>query len=87
MKKNVEIDLCLDADELVSELWSMSDKEQANFLCELARIYRFKKSDFLMQLQCVADELNNEEDAYGKELIIRTLETILDYLKGDEAST
>ena len=84
MKKTIEVEVCLAPDELASELCNMCDKEQANFLCELARIYRFKKSDFLMQLQFVADELNNEEDAYGKELIIRTLETILSYLKGNE---
>lgn len=86
MKKNVEVEVCLHPNELASELWNMSDKEQADFLCELARTYRFKKNDFLMQLQFVADELNNEEDTYGKELIIRTLETILEYLKGDEES-
>jgi hypothetical protein len=83
MKKNVEVEVCLHPDELASELWDMSDKEQADFLCELARIHRFKKNDFLMQLQFLSDEINNEEDAYGKEAIVKSLETILEYLKGD----
>ena len=87
MKKNVEIELCLDPEELVSELWQMSDKEQANFLCELTRIHRFQKNDFLMQLQFLSDEINNEEDAYGKEAIVKTLETILEYVKVEETST
>lgn len=81
MKKNIEIELELTSEELALNLWEMDDVEQAEFLFELSRLYRFNKMDFLKQLRYVADEINCEVDIYDKALIIRTLETILEYIK------
>lgn len=82
MKTQIEIELNIAPDELAQELWKMDSLDQATFLCEMARIFRFNKSAFYSQMQEVSDELNNASDSYGKVSIIRLVETLLEYVKG-----
>lgn len=84
MFKTVEIEFNLTGEEMALGLWEMDCDEQANFLAELSRLYRFNKVDFLAQLQYVADEINCGADVYGKASIVRLLETVLDYVKGEK---
>ena len=83
MIKNVEVEFNPTPDELVKEIWEWDAEQQANFLYELAYFYRFHIPDFLVQLQYVSDEINCEDDAYHKALIVRMLETVLNYVKGE----
>lgn len=85
MIKNVEVEINFTGEEMALGLWEMDCDEQANFLAELSRLYRFNKVDFLAQLQYVADEVNcgAESVIYNKALIVRMLEEVLDYVKGD----
>ena len=83
MIKNVEVEFNPTPDELVKEIWEWDAEQQANFLYELAYLYRFHISDFLTQLQFVSDEINCEDDAYNKASIVRLLETVLEYVKGE----
>lgn len=84
MKKQIDIDIKVSAEDMVKELWSFDAVEQANFLYEIARLYKFNIAPFLQQLQSVADEINCESDEYGKDLIVRMLETVLGYLKEEK---
>lgn len=84
MKKQIDIELNITPNELAKELWDMDSLEQADFLCEVARLFRFNRNDFLFQLQAVSDVLNIGEDTYGKASIIRLVETLLEYVKGGE---
>jgi hypothetical protein len=84
MKKKIDVDVEISAEDMVNELWSFDAVEQSNFLYELARLYKFNIAPFLQQLQSVADEINCESDEYGKDLIVRMLETVLDYLKEEK---
>ena len=82
MKRNVEIKLT--AEDLANELWENCDcVEQAEYLYEIARLYKFNREDFLRQLQAVTDEINSAFDEDGKYLIVRCLEQILSHIKGD----
>lgn len=84
MKKKVDLDIEVSVEDMVKELWGFDAVEQSNFLYELARLYRFNIAPFLQQLQYVADEINCKADEYGKDLIVRMLEIVLDYLKGEK---
>ena len=84
MKKKIDVDIEISAEDMAKELWSFDAVEQSNFLYELARLYKFNIAPFLQQLQSVADEINCESDEYGKDLIVRMLETVLDYLKDEK---
>lgn len=86
MKKKIDLDIEVSAEDMVKELWGFDAVEQSNFLYELARLYRFNIAPFLQQLQYVADEINCESDEYGKGLIVKMLETVLDYLKEEQKS-
>jgi len=86
MKKNLEIEFKVDPEELAYELRNMTEKEQAEFLYEIAGIYRRNPSKFLIQLQDISDEIEGSADLYNKASIIATLEKILEYLK-DEGSS
>lgn len=87
MKITIDYDAKVTAEEMVEELcFNFDEVEQANFLYELARRYKFHKSEFLEQLQLVGDEVNCKDDCYGKTPIVHMLEEILDYVKGDEES-
>lgn len=81
MKKKIDLDIEVSAEDMAKEFWGFDSVEQSNFLHELARLYKFNMTPFLQQLQYVADEINCESDEYGKDLIVRMLETVLDYLK------
>lgn len=82
MIKSIEVEFNPTPDELAKEIWEWDAEQQANFLYELAYLYRFNIADFLIQLQYVSDEINCEDDAYHKELIVRMLESVLEYVKG-----
>ena len=81
MKKNVEVEINISGEDLAKELWRSDAVEQANFLLELARIYRFYLPNFLMQLDLMSDELKDKID---KDLIIRVLEHALEFIRGEE---
>lgn len=83
MIKTIEFEFKPTPEELAEELLEMDCGKQADFLCEVARELRFSNSLFLTQLQYVADEINKEEDFYGKVSIVRMLETVLEYVKGE----
>lgn len=81
MKKQIDIELNITPYELAKELWEMDASDQAAFLCELAKIFRYNKNDFYSQLWEVCHELN-KEGSYWKASIIRLVETLLEYVKG-----
>ena len=84
MKKNVKIEIDISGKDMAKELWGSDAIEQASFLIELARIFRFNAFDFLMQLDYLSDEIKNSYDTSEKCLIIRVLEKVLEYIRGDE---
>jgi hypothetical protein len=84
MKKNVEVEINISGEDLAKELWNSDAVEQANFLLELARIYRFYLPNFLMQLDLMSDELKDKID---KDLIIKVLEHALEFIRGEEDDT
>lgn len=84
MKKNVEVEIDISGEDLAKELWRFDAVEQARFLLELARIFRFNISDFSMQLDYLSDEIKNSYDTSEKYLIVRTLEKVLEYIKREE---
>lgn len=85
MIKYIEVEFKPSAEELVNELWQMDCGQQAEFLYELARVFRIDSSLFLTQLQYVADRINDGTDVYYKASIVRLLETVLEYIKEGEA--
>ena len=87
MIKNVEVEFEPTPDELAKEICEWDAEQQANFLYELAYLYRFHVPDFLTQLQAISDEINCEDDAYNKALIVRILETVLKYIKAEEGDS
>ena len=84
MKKNVEVEIDISGEDMAKELWGSDTVEQASFLMELARIFRFNISDFSMQLDYLSDEIKNSYDTSEKYLIIRLLEKVLEYIRGEE---
>ena len=84
MKKNVEVELDISGEDMAKELWHFNTVEQMSFLLELARIYRFNLSDFSMQLEYLSDEINSSYYTSEKDAIIRVLEKVLEYIRGDE---
>lgn len=83
MIKNTEIEFYPTPEEVVKEIWEWDAEQQANFLYELAYLYKSHIPDFLIQLQFVSDEINCEDDAYNKALIVRMLEKVIEYVKGE----
>lgn len=86
MIKNIEVEFKPSGEEMANELWQMDCGQQADFLYEVARILKFNSSLFLTQLQYVADEINNGADIYNKASIVRMLEKVLEYVKGEGES-
>ena len=87
MIKEIEVEFNPTPDELAKEIWEEWDEEQqADFLYELAYLYRKREKNFLTQLQYVSDEINGKDDVYDKATIVRMLETILEYVKGEGES-
>ena len=84
MIKKVEVEFKPSGEELANELWEMDCRQQAEFLYELSRTKRITPSLFLIQLQYVADEINDSADVYNKASIVRMLEIILEYIKEGE---
>lgn len=84
MKKNVEVEIDISGKDMAKELWQYDAIEQASFLIELARIFRSNIPDFSMQLDYLSDEIKNSYSTSDKKLIIRTLEKVLEYIRGDE---
>lgn len=86
MKKNVEVEINFSGEDMAEELWRCTIQEQASFLFELARMYRFDSPNFLLQLEYLSDEINS----YGtpaKDLVVGILERALEYIKGEENDT
>ena len=82
MKKTIEIEMYLNATEVADEIWNWDCEEQAEFLSQLALLYKYNKADFLAQVQYVADELNNNPSVYNNDFIVKALEAVLDAIKG-----
>lgn len=83
MKKNIEVEVELNADEVVSEMWAWDSEEQSDFLKALALLYKYNSVDFLYQLQSISDEINSAPIAYNKDLIVKVLSTALEYILGE----
>lgn len=84
MKKNVEVEIDISGKDMAKELWQSDAIEQASFLNELARIFRSNIPDFSMQLDYLSDEIKNSYSTSDKKLIIRVLEKVLEYIRGEE---
>lgn len=85
MKKKVDIDVEITPEEMVQEMWDYDCEQQAQFLSELARLYKYNLTDFLAQLEYVSDELD-WDGVYNRAEIVKVLETILEYIKGGETT-
>ncbi len=83
MKKNIEVEVELNADEVVSEMWAWDSEEQSDFLKALALLYKYNRVDFLYQLQSISEEINSAPNAYNKDLIVKVLSTTLEYILGE----
>ena len=84
MKKYVEVEIDFSGKDMARELLSSDEIEQADFLLELARTYRFNLSEFSKQLEHLSYEIKNSYDMCDKTLIIKVLEKVLEYIRGDE---